>query len=1235
MQSQINNLEIDIYNFETKLETINFPIYDNNLFVKTGSLEFFEDTQKITKEIVTLLPEDSIARLKEKIYLATDILPCEQCLFTKNGFLGHEVYMTETVFNIPPSLQMILQHHEEPVESIGNIPIYRNLILERDLIKIINLEHITVEELSEHKIWCLSLQNAIKTIDENDIKTIYWSIVQFFPYFSIDSFYDYLKNNKNAYPMLFLDRYVLYEQIMREQEIYENIYNMKTDDLKRFNIGILSGQNDLKTELSFGITELTVLVQTRGIPDLRNIFNIIHTTPDIPIIILNEYTTAISKVYRKHESNMDTRLFRSQKNCIFFITSLTNFREETQEIDPGQSVIFELTKTGDIIANAKFTNTDYKSAHDLITKKTQILNELLDKLEITLFSTHNEQKKIYKIQKMSANLIWHKTVTDENLKEYFLLLNQHNLLKFDTKYHFTKSVPSETTEHWNQFRYYTENYERIYKNSIAILNKYNELIFQIANITERDFKNLFKYVIYSLQQIKISEVFTSKKSLKLLRAYDPLSYSKKGNQIYARLCQKPKQPVAYLTEKEAIFAESAKKKYNPDSLLEFWNFTREEPLYFYCPNVKYPVPGFITGQHPEGYCQVCCRKNKPEGKYFEIHKTCKELHTYKGTKYTSSSHYIINYGKILEKGRLGFLPTPINKFITYNMDDITIVSETRTMNLFRYNGKLYSIDRLLKYTKNTIIRDVPLTLLQRFLDIPVWRRKRRGAELIKPRAVLEQPDLPAHKKHYKKILSSDLNNPIIILNEDGVFVVVDGFHRLSAAFFQKKQTIKVRFVTPKQLARCFLGKYKLDEITFIPSAVTVPREGGSPEKDPFYYAVGVDYQYKNETCSFLQSVCAILDRAVPEFIDEIIHNLYLTEMVGSYEAKYLAEIITSVFKEDNVIETDWEEIFYEILPILYDFVPIVLEYSANNVLLHMQHNYNRYDDNNYFLFIKNAYYNPVAVAIPYIYARRNAFEKTIFTYDDHIIRIFEKLIEKKKQESAFTYNKVITTNYKIHQVLGFSGQAYAIILEKNGKFIYVAIEKTKITKLINSVDYTVEKFQTFNYEFKSAMMFIREYCLQHNLTVNIEKIFCLNNKVVAYEIHNFVNFVNANINDFAEFNPVIEHWNYAPETIINAKPEYEDPLYNDYIELSNHRNDYVLFKQNTLTKHPELLELSTDAAEKFADKKYKIYDPEFMQALLEEIGNPLKKQLFKQGFYNFTNLYLNKSTEENIFVKTK
>jgi hypothetical protein len=113
-----------------------------------------------------------------------------------------------------------------------------------------------------------------------------------------------------------------------------------------------------------------------------------------------------------------------------------------------------------------------------------------------------------------------------------------------------------------------------------------------------------------------------------------------------------------LNEKEL---QSLPKKTRSNAV-KYWNFTREKPVWYSCPNPKFPYIKFIIKQHPRDFCIPCCKKiamnkNVNQTKQ-DIHKKCLTDHKFTGEKVslTKGSHYIATYGKDIEVGRLSRLP---------------------------------------------------------------------------------------------------------------------------------------------------------------------------------------------------------------------------------------------------------------------------------------------------------------------------------------------------------------------------------------------------------------------------------------------------------------------------------------------------------------------------------------------------------------------------------------------------
>jgi tmRNA-binding protein len=248
-----------------------------------------------------------------------------------------------------------------------------------------------------------------------------------------------------------------------------------------------------------------------------------------------------------------------------------------------------------------------------------------------------------------------------------------------------------------------DNYYEFLSNA-AVKQKWNTLfmrtrLFQIINVSSKikinisgirddvEMDNFHMYLkaflsIYqdNTKNMKIESNkldFGKKNSLKSLRVQDPLLYDfkkiYKSNVIYAKICQKPHQPVIL---SDADYDKLPKDQKN--KALKYWNYTTQKPVWYSCPNPKFPYIKFHVKQHPKDFCIPCCKKiemgENVNIKKQEIHNTCMDKHIYSGEKVnlTKGSHYIASYGKNIEPGRISRLPEHTLEplfFDTYSIND--------------------------------------------------------------------------------------------------------------------------------------------------------------------------------------------------------------------------------------------------------------------------------------------------------------------------------------------------------------------------------------------------------------------------------------------------------------------------------------------------------------------------------------------------------------------------------------
>lgn len=1280
----LKKMIVNIFDFTgKKIQTVSLPSFLPSFLPKAekksengkkGGFDLNDIFEKSDTEdkFIPLFPEDDISDLKEKIFLATGILPCEQFLFLSDensSNIGHNIFIEDIPFEI--ELPFSSAQSAEEKEEIHGIKIDRKLYNAKNLVRIEDEEYIKIDFT---EINVLSLASLEIKISQEDYEIVYWSLVKYFPYFDFESFKDYIRKNFDRFPNLFPDKYALIQKFTSEIATLEKVHNFERDHPEYFDI--LQGIENNKSRIVFKITKITILVQKRGVPDLQNIFTLMPSCEEIPIIIFHNRGTTYTKVYNGAYHKLVPHL---KKIVLIFVTAA--------------GPTYEITRDGSIFITFEQPIKNFIEVKKMIKEHIGLLHKKLNSLELSLFK-NDPVIDHFEIINLESTLSYIFTYDVLEYTRFVQKLRESRLAQVTSRidgnqYYWIKGTKETFLESANQFNYKQSNtFAHLPFNTFEIMNKFSQIDVFIKNISEEDFNNLFKFMAYFFYQIPVATAQTNVNNLKLLRTLDPANYNDKSKNapVFSRYCQKPMQP------KPVQNTEGLAR----DRLLNFWNYTRGEPMTYYCPNNKYPYPGFAVGYHPEGNCSVCCRKKK-ELEDSKIYTSCIKNHYFHTEETNQPVSYIIHYGKFVEPGRLGVLPDLLNKFLIYNLEDINVISESHTLRIFKYNGKIYSLDRLKKYTETSKVQQIPVSVLSDFLRQPVWRRKRKGKELIKPADVLANP----HKntkfhKHYNRIINAS-EEPILIYfdNRAGRFVILDGNHRLANAFRLKKKTITAKMISKKQLLRCLIGKYKTDDITFATEVVSVESKTGGAfvEKEPFYYILGVltfssplsspqcgeggKGGEKGNNISYLSSFAAIHNQTIEDFLKTTLKKINTFEFFGNYSVAEIKKIILAFLSQKTAeIEKDRErEVFYGTLHLIYDIIPIILDYDGKNVQLIMQSKYKTLSPENKFVLllrVKNVY-NPIVIAIPYAFGKTLEIETRIFDYDNILIKMLIKMAQDKNEQKLFSLERIMEM-VEIKRVLNYQGQAFAVEALYAEKLIYIAIEQMRVEE----VDY---KIKLGEYDLEASLAFVQEYAKKFGFALDIDKIYYSSlhfafgktidekggkqkkEKLFAYRVNDFINFVTPSSSSFLQSEkekgekekkddlPEIlrdlksETIYYDPEAILNAKTTSEDPMLSKYLELEAHRNDYIFYKEEKLKPYfsntsfsspsPQSSEESNCISkedEKKLISSLKDEKTDFSMALIQELKNPLKKKLYCNGIYNFKKLYLYKHKNEQIFV---
>lgn len=303
------------------------------------------------------------------------------------------------------------------------------------------------------------------------------------------------------------------------------------------------------------------------------------------------------------------------------------------------------------------------------------------------------------------------------------------------------------------------------------------------------------------------------------------------------------------------------------------------------------------------------------------------------------SRYIMNYGKMIDTGRIGKLPDAIDKWILYNAEE-DIMARSRYDNTVHFSDKDYSTKKLWKITKNNKVRLVPVSTLISQLDQKSWSNTRssKKSALLKeysPKEVMENTN--RSPDHYNRVLNVDLSYPIIVYRNihEGWQVVLDGLHRLAKSFYiNKDDMITVKYVTYNQLSKSELKEQPVKDVgrkLMVKKAL----------KRPGYYLFGI-----SQNSSYIDNVGALyaismaMGKRVSQYISEVIDilnnsNIYLSLLNGQI-IKYFknkSELINSLlilFSETakgfaNSKFDKWNELFIDLTRLCYNIYVIILE----------------------------------------------------------------------------------------------------------------------------------------------------------------------------------------------------------------------------------------------------------------------------------------------------------------------
>lgn len=1007
-------------------------ITDEDLFedenVPIDVLGSINEQTKLQKSAVYVFPEDTVSILKEKIYFRTGIPPFCQHLFIQTEDSTYNLsYIINTLFTININYPSNIKN---TTKQIYNIPIDLDLYQNRNLITVeASDDLILVGDLynrySTTDYYLVNLEDLkshvqLQSIQKNQLEMLFYGfVIKYWPqltYHLFQMWIDSLQEFKTTYP----DLYGTSRKLDMESSILLHKYDMIKNPSKKLSKYSIKIFGDKLKGIKRQIPMMQFKIKSIGnYIHVNNLFNLMHTSPDMPIIKIFTYipsrmvlTKIVAQQYHKIYNSVNSIISLKNFNSILFLI-----------IHKEIFITVIIDYDGTYYISCYVSQEDIEEIKQIVISVVNPLMEhinsykrkVLAKMNIPLIKENN-----LILSKMNINITINITLDDVMFKQLHnqFLKNESAGIISDVSYNpgvlqctFIKGITPDKNNIVDKGYSYltnidikTERKNAFKFKTVIIHNHHHYILLQTQDVNYKELQYIYEWFIVlccdiepSTKEAKRQNILKTKNALKLSKEKDPKLYDMKlygSKLILSRVIQKKIQPYPY-TKEEYELLPNTEKEY----MHKYWNFTTNQEMYYKC-SKKYPHIGFITNKHPKGYCLPICRKADiiDTGKKKVIYNTCMDKHIYDDTIPLSSRHIIL-YGKNIPQGRICYLPTILSKYIRNNIkpyqSDI-IYDET-----IEFAGNIYSVKKMYKMTKNNRVFEIPLNDLIYELDNKTITY---GVGDVKYSLmdIIKNPTLSTF--HYEKIMNSS-SAPVLCIKQkdsENKYKVIVGIYYLARAYLFEYAKINVKFVTKKQLHGSLISVVGGAESIKSPNYLLY----GTPQTYNFIVGVGG-----------VNALLNTLNISMEQFIKDMSgldFNLLTkyTEMYFS-SLEELIEITIQTFLQTNIVNDYpyWNELFIEMVKIIYDKYVIILEisYTETNVNIITPFSINEANDliltdNNeqYILLLKSTKadtsspsdYYPIYTITPFKFYKNRHIDKKFYNFEDPLMMLIHDLLHK-------------------------------------------------------------------------------------------------------------------------------------------------------------------------------------------------------------------------------------------------
>ncbi len=733
--------------------------------LQLGDLSIFDKDIKEIKDVdeidtvsdgdvskLMVYPQDNVATLRDKIYVATGIAPFRQHLVFIDNKKTTFITYTVTVGNDLLTIDLFSVLNTPSTDFILNIPVDRDLASKREEINI-SMTETNVNLVDQDDVYIvtvmvvdlftilnpkdLSLREAISIPLQREL-IYYGFVIKFFPILPFDGFvqiYDKVGDISAIYPFLQPAFTKIRNRFAKEKLLMDAIYanNEKTKKM----VSSITKRNP------YYISHIVSALKVSKI-EIRNLFDKFELTPEYIFVAIkisiNNHIYVIDKKYIPHveliDYNIDTLFLNSMLIIMSNGVKITLFRDSITvdtKYEEDDGMTFETARERTIKLLKPVINII--NSLGLLVIQDGVNISLTSKDLITISSSvlvlwplplNSEQFKLFRdylIEYEDADIL---NVRNNTVGSYETVL--HKGVKCCTSQKMRAILSQVSGTLWNQFDYYTvqevrNKWNDIARNNIIFEQRASSVVIKMTGFSSYEFYYgsqiaLGMMYIFNSSKNRVSDsetVETGKlKRLKRLRETDPELFNLKrydeNAMVYSVKCQSNRQPVIYKAEEIKSLSERVKKR-----VVKFWNFTEKKPAYYDCPNPKYPNLSFRPQDHPLGYCLPCCKKLESSEKSRQsiVDEICLKKYQISSEELVDIVNqveremvHVLSFGKDIPIGRMSYISPLIETDILSTKTTYRLIGVNQYLPNFNDAGLIYSILYLLDTDMPTFVKNI-------------------------------------------------------------------------------------------------------------------------------------------------------------------------------------------------------------------------------------------------------------------------------------------------------------------------------------------------------------------------------------------------------------------------------------------------------------------------------------------------------------------------------------------------